>query len=169
VKGGPWNTTVIIASPYNNHGVPIIRMRWGKMFEIDANEDSQLVAASLQIRAAYGVTEALADPILSWRKFRHETRWKEKGQMTHTKSATDAIETGSTAMRALGVGAFALGAAAIGAIAVGAIAIGRLRILEARVEKLAIGTLTVEYLNLLACRSDSSGEDDEQTGSNPHG
>jgi hypothetical protein len=40
-------------------------MRWGKVFEIDANEDSQLVAASLQIWAAYGVNEALADPILS--------------------------------------------------------------------------------------------------------
>jgi hypothetical protein len=61
--------------------------------------------------------------------------------MTQTKSATDAIETGSTAMRALAVGAFALGAAAIGAIAVGAMAIGRLRILEARIEKLSIVTI----------------------------
>jgi hypothetical protein len=40
-------------------------MRWGKVFDIDANEDSQLVAASLQIWAAHGVTEALADPILN--------------------------------------------------------------------------------------------------------
>jgi hypothetical protein len=52
-------------SPYNNHGVHIIRMRWGKVFDIDANEDSQLVAASLQIWAGSGVNEALADPILS--------------------------------------------------------------------------------------------------------
>ena len=75
VKGGPWNTTVIIrwsavqdlpdGSPYNNHGVHIIRMRWGKVFDIDANEDSQLVAASLQTWAAHGVNEALAAPILS--------------------------------------------------------------------------------------------------------
>ena len=75
VKGGPWNTTVIMrwsavqglpdGSPYNNHGVHIIRMRWGKVFDIDANEDSQLVAASLQIWAAHGVNEALAAPILS--------------------------------------------------------------------------------------------------------
>jgi len=75
VKGWPWNTTVIMrwssvqdlpdGSSYNNHGVHIIRMRWGKVFDIDANEDSQLVAATLQIWAAYGVTEALADPILS--------------------------------------------------------------------------------------------------------
>jgi hypothetical protein len=75
VKGGPWNTAVIMrwsavqdlpdGSPYNNHGVHIIRMRWGKVFDIDANEDSQLVAASLQIWAAHGVNEALAAPILS--------------------------------------------------------------------------------------------------------
>ena len=75
VKGWPWNTTVIMrwsavqdlpdGSPYNNHGVHVIRMRWGTVFDIDANEDSQLVAASLQIWAASGVNEALADPILS--------------------------------------------------------------------------------------------------------
>jgi ketosteroid isomerase-like protein len=75
VKGWPWNTTVIMrwsavqdlpdGSPYNNHGVHIIRMCWGKVFDIDANEDSQLVAASLQIWAADGVKGALAGPILS--------------------------------------------------------------------------------------------------------
>jgi hypothetical protein len=72
---GPWNTTVVMRwsavqdlpdrPPYNNHGVHIIRMRWGKVFDIDANEDSQLVAASLQMWAAYGVNQALAGPILS--------------------------------------------------------------------------------------------------------
>jgi ketosteroid isomerase-like protein len=75
VKGGPWNTTVIIRwsgvqnlpddSPYENHGVHILRMRWGKVFDIDANEDSQLVATGLQICAAHGVAEALAPPIVS--------------------------------------------------------------------------------------------------------
>jgi len=75
VKGGPWNTTVIIRwssvqnlpddSPYHNRGVHVLRMRWGKVYDIDANEDSQLVAASLQICAAHGVEEALAPPILS--------------------------------------------------------------------------------------------------------
>jgi hypothetical protein len=40
-------------------------MRWGKVFDIDANEDSQLVAASFQIWLKYGPNEALADPILS--------------------------------------------------------------------------------------------------------
>jgi hypothetical protein len=52
-------------SPYNNHGVHIIRMRGGRVVDIDANEDSQLVAASLPIWAAHGVNEALAAPILS--------------------------------------------------------------------------------------------------------
>jgi hypothetical protein len=50
---------------YKNHGVHIIRMRWGKVFDIDANEDSQLVAESLRLWAAYGVNEALDDPIVS--------------------------------------------------------------------------------------------------------
>jgi ketosteroid isomerase-like protein len=75
VKGFPWNTTVIMrwsgvqempdGSPYDNHGVHVVRMRWGKVSEIDANEDSQLVAAGLQIWAAHGVKEALSEPILS--------------------------------------------------------------------------------------------------------
>jgi ketosteroid isomerase-like protein len=75
VKGWPWRTVVIVrwtavqdlpdGSPYNNHGVHIIRMRWGIVFDIDANEDSQVVAKSLQIWAAHGVQEALSPPILS--------------------------------------------------------------------------------------------------------
>ena len=75
VKGTPRNTTVIIrwsasqdmpdGSPYHNHGVHIVQMKWLKIVSIDANEDSQLVAAGLQIFAAYGVEEALAAPITS--------------------------------------------------------------------------------------------------------
>ena len=75
VKGWPGNTTVVVRwsatdklpddSPYENHGVHIIRMRWGKITDIDANEDSQAVAESLKIRAAYGSEEALAPPIES--------------------------------------------------------------------------------------------------------
>jgi len=75
VNGGPWDTTIIIRwsgvqklpddSPYNNHGVHVIRMRWGKVFDIDANEDSQLVAAGLKTWAAHGVSEAVAPPIVS--------------------------------------------------------------------------------------------------------
>jgi hypothetical protein len=79
---------------------------------------------------------------------KEQERLENAGVATQRKGATDAIETGSTTMRALAVGAFACGAAAIGAIAVGAVAIGRLRILEARIEKLSIGTLTVDRLRV---------------------
>ena len=75
VKGWPWDTTIIIrwsatqgmpdGSPYLNRGVHIVRMRWGKIVDIDANEDSQAVADSLKIWAAHGVEEALAEPIVS--------------------------------------------------------------------------------------------------------
>jgi ketosteroid isomerase-like protein len=75
VKGWPNNTMVIVSwdadatlsdgSPYKNRGVHIIRMRWGKVFDIDAHEDSQAVAASLLVQAASGISEAVADPIVS--------------------------------------------------------------------------------------------------------
>ena len=52
-------------APYENHGVHIVRMRWGKVVDIDANEDSQLVAESLKTAAAHGIQEALAEPIVS--------------------------------------------------------------------------------------------------------
>ena len=75
VKGWPHNTTIIVrwtgtqtlpdGSPYENHGVHIVRMRWGKVVDIDANEDSQVVAESMKVFAAHGVQEALADPIVS--------------------------------------------------------------------------------------------------------
>lgn len=75
VSGGLWDTRIFVrwtgaetlpdASEYRNHGVHVIRMRWGKITEIDANEDSQAVAASMPIRAAHGASEALAAPIVS--------------------------------------------------------------------------------------------------------
>lgn len=75
VKGGPWNTRIIIrwtatstypdGSPYRNHGVHIVHMRWGKIHEIDANEDPQAVADVLHARATAGLNEAAAAPIES--------------------------------------------------------------------------------------------------------
>jgi ketosteroid isomerase-like protein len=75
VKGLPHNTTVIVrwtntdelhdGSRYENHGVHIVKMRWGKIVEIDANEDSQAVAEALLMGAAYGQEEASAPPIVS--------------------------------------------------------------------------------------------------------
>jgi hypothetical protein len=40
-------------------------MRWGKIVEIDANEDSQAVAEWLKLQARYGIAVASAPPILS--------------------------------------------------------------------------------------------------------
>jgi hypothetical protein len=40
-------------------------MRWGKVFDIDANEDSQLVAETLKALGTSGIDEALAEPIVS--------------------------------------------------------------------------------------------------------
>ncbi|MBL7256365.1 nuclear transport factor 2 family protein [Paractinoplanes lichenicola] len=75
VKGGPARTTIIVRwtatqdmpdnSPYENRGVHVIEMRWGKVVSIDANEDSQLVDSALKVLAAHGVDEALAAPIVS--------------------------------------------------------------------------------------------------------
>jgi ketosteroid isomerase-like protein len=75
VKGLPHNTVIIIrwsstdkfpdGSPYQNHGVHIVRMRWGKIVEIDANEDSEAVANMLKKQAAAGVEEAMAPQIVS--------------------------------------------------------------------------------------------------------
>ena len=75
VKGFPHDTTVIIrwtaaqtlpnGSPYANHGVHVVRMRWGTIVDIDANEDSQAVAASMAVLAAHGMPEATAEPIVS--------------------------------------------------------------------------------------------------------
>ena len=48
-----------------SNGVHIVRMRWGKVVDIDANEDSQVVAESMKVFAAHGVQEALADSIVS--------------------------------------------------------------------------------------------------------
>jgi hypothetical protein len=39
-------------------------MRWGKVVDIDANEDTQLVAESLKTSGAHGIQEALAKPIV---------------------------------------------------------------------------------------------------------
>ncbi len=75
VKGGPWNTTIIMrwiatgqpldGGTYANHGVHVIEMRWGKVVSIDANEDSQAVVEVLERQARSGIAEALKPPIES--------------------------------------------------------------------------------------------------------
>ena len=75
VKGLPHDTTIIVRwsatqhladnSPYLNRGIHVVRMRWGRVVDIDANENSQLVANTLQMQGARGEQEALAAPIVS--------------------------------------------------------------------------------------------------------
>ncbi len=75
VKGWPPNTLVIMrweatatladGSAYRNRGVHLISMSWGKVFDIDVHEDSQIVAASLLLQAENGIPEAAAEPIVS--------------------------------------------------------------------------------------------------------
>jgi hypothetical protein len=40
-------------------------MKWLRIVDIDANEDSQAVADSMPVRADAGIEEALAPPIVS--------------------------------------------------------------------------------------------------------
>ncbi len=75
VKGLPHNTVIIIrwdatqtlldGSPYANHGVHVVRMRWFRVVDIDANEDSQAVADAMTRLVAHGLDEASAIPITS--------------------------------------------------------------------------------------------------------
>lgn len=75
VKGLPNDTTIILrwsatdtlpdGSAYQNRGVHIVKMKWGKVVDIDAHEDSQAVAGNLQKQAALGVAEAMAARIVS--------------------------------------------------------------------------------------------------------
>lgn len=52
-------------TPYSNHGVHIIHMKWGKVIAIDANEDSQMVERFLRCRVEDGCEEAGMAPIVS--------------------------------------------------------------------------------------------------------
>ncbi len=75
VKGWPGNTVILMrweasatlldGSAYHNRGVHVIRMRWGKVVDIDAHEDSQAVADCLERQARSGIVEAAAEPIVS--------------------------------------------------------------------------------------------------------
>ena len=75
VKGMPHDTVIIVrwsatdqlpdGSAYQNRGVHIVKMRWGKVTEIDAHEDSQAVAEGLRKQSAMGIAEAAAPPITS--------------------------------------------------------------------------------------------------------
>ena len=75
VKGWPWHTTVFVqwdgtatlldGGPYSQHAVHVITLRWGKIHALDVFEDSQEVARALDVQAASGLEEAVAEQIVS--------------------------------------------------------------------------------------------------------
>lgn len=75
VKGGPHNTAVVVrweeharladGSLYRNRGLHVIRLRWGKIVDMDVYLDTALATAALERQAAAGIGEATAAPIVS--------------------------------------------------------------------------------------------------------
>jgi hypothetical protein len=76
VTGWPWDTTVFVQwdatatllngdNSYFNRGLHVISMRWGKVYALDVFEDSQEVARGLAAQAGAGLTEAVAEQIVS--------------------------------------------------------------------------------------------------------
>lgn len=75
VNGWPNNTLVIArwtaagtlqnGDAYRNHGVHFITLKWGKITEMIVYQDSQAVAAALEMQYESGVEEAKAARIVS--------------------------------------------------------------------------------------------------------
>ena len=73
VAGWPWDTTAVAewtdtatladGSPYSNHGVHVIRLRWFKTVSIHAMLDTAIWEAAVSRMVANGVEEAGAPPI----------------------------------------------------------------------------------------------------------
>lgn len=72
-SGGPWDTTVVVewhdratlatGAPYDNDGVHVVRLRWGRLVSLHAYLDTAVVADACRQLAAEGVEEARAPPI----------------------------------------------------------------------------------------------------------
>lgn len=73
VSGMPWNTLVVVqlaihvpmpdGQAYQNTGLQMLRLRWGRVIEDIVCEDTALLVGALQTLAARGVSEAVAAPI----------------------------------------------------------------------------------------------------------
>ena len=74
VSGTPWNTRLALSwtdrgvaadgEPYENEGIHLLRLKWGRLVELEANLDTQHLAGTLDRMAAAGIKEAAADPIV---------------------------------------------------------------------------------------------------------
>lgn len=161
-SGPPWDLLVVAewidrATPagggtYENRGVHIIRLAWGRLASIHAYLDTQVLADALRLMSANGLEEAAAPPIGdpegSKRQDRRTPRPHGRRAQPTSGRAIGATATGASAIGASHIGAAALGAVATGAVAIGALAIGRVAIGQltlgrARVKRLEIDELVV--------------------------
>ena len=75
VKGGPANTLVIArwtatcrllnGEPYENKGVHLITIKWGKAVKFDVYENTKVVSHGLDVQFEAGIKEAKAPKIVS--------------------------------------------------------------------------------------------------------
>ncbi len=73
VAGWPWDTTVVVewhdsatlanGQPYDNDGVHVIRMRWGKVFSLHAYLDREIFVNACRVMREDGIAEADLKPI----------------------------------------------------------------------------------------------------------
>jgi ketosteroid isomerase-like protein len=149
-SGPPWDITVVAewidrASPagggrYENTGVHVVRIVWGKLASIHAYLDAQVLNNTLRATAASGVAEAVASPITDADvRPMHRSRLPPPPAKISTLRGT-AISSTST----MAIGALATGALAIGAVAIGRLVIRRLTIRQARIKRLEIDELVVK-------------------------
>lgn len=73
ISGTPWNTLVVVqlaihvpmpgGQAYQNTGLQMLRLRWGRVIEDVVCEDTALLVSALQTLAKRGIAEAAAAPI----------------------------------------------------------------------------------------------------------
>lgn len=73
VSGPPWNTRLALAwtdrgraadgETYENEGMHLLRLKWGRLVDLEAQLDTQHLERTLDRMAASGIDEAAASPI----------------------------------------------------------------------------------------------------------
>lgn len=160
VSGPPWDIVSVVewidrATPagggtYENCGVHVIRLHWGKLASIHAYLDTHVIIETLRVMAANGFEEAAAAPIKDPEGVRDTARGSQLTPARNSRSralgtAAGTSVLGTSQIGAIAVGALAVGALAIGALAIGRLAIGRLTLRSARIGRLEIDELVVRH------------------------